>query len=340
MNTKNCPNCSKELPQESVFCPYCMTKLIDVETGNTINTKTKNHLIPVLIISVVVVIAICAVVFFVSQNISNSDKATESITNLGKTDKTDYSSYIGLWCDKGSNINKIIENGGNLLEIISVNDNVIRFTFTKTSLAPHNRIARISNVATEIIDGVGNFTFDNDSWLNSGIGKIKLLGDEIYLETTILNANEDAMWHIGGRFNLTKSESSIIDFKNYDYLGADFDEVKNQFGEKISETTSVMDIVETHYYSGLTVNVDKATNTICYILVTYSGLPITKSELCYGEINGNSRYDDVYRVLGEPWYNNISNYTISYIVDGGTLNFTFDENMNISSFALESDFTN
>ena len=30
-DTKFCRNCGKELPIESTFCPYCMTKLIDVQ---------------------------------------------------------------------------------------------------------------------------------------------------------------------------------------------------------------------------------------------------------------------------------------------------------------------
>ena len=38
-DTKFCRNCGKELPIESTFCPYCMTKLIDVTTGGEIKVK-------------------------------------------------------------------------------------------------------------------------------------------------------------------------------------------------------------------------------------------------------------------------------------------------------------
>lgn len=40
-DTKFCRNCGKELPIESTFCPYCMTKLIDVTTGGEIKVKKK-----------------------------------------------------------------------------------------------------------------------------------------------------------------------------------------------------------------------------------------------------------------------------------------------------------
>ena len=44
-DTKFCRNCGKELPIESTFCPYCMTKLIDVTTGGEIKVKKKKPII-------------------------------------------------------------------------------------------------------------------------------------------------------------------------------------------------------------------------------------------------------------------------------------------------------
>ena len=42
--TKFCKNCGKELPLEATFCPYCMTKLIDVTTGKEIKIKKKTDI--------------------------------------------------------------------------------------------------------------------------------------------------------------------------------------------------------------------------------------------------------------------------------------------------------
>ena len=78
----------------------------------------------------------------------------------------------------------------------------MRFTFTKTSSAPQNRIARISNVTTKVIDGIGTFSFDDDGWQNSGTGKIKFSDGEIYIENTVTNQNSESMWDIGGSFIL------------------------------------------------------------------------------------------------------------------------------------------
>ncbi len=354
MNTKFCKVCGKELPVEATFCPYCMTKLIDVKTGEPLKVKKKKPIVPIVIILLVAIITIGAVLFIVfngnfgkdiSKETTATTEATETSTQAQTQPTTEatmatygnYSSYIGLWCDKDSDINNMTENGGNLLEIISVKDDVVRFTFTKTSSAPHNRIARISNVTSQIIDGVGTFTFDDDNWLNSGTGKIKLLDDEIYIETTILNSQDsNAMWDIGGSFYLTKAESSIIDFKNYDYLGEDFDNVKNLFGEEIPDGVDVTDGVETHYYNGFQVSVNQASNKIKRIIVNYQGVPMSKSNLCYGEINGNSTYDDVYYYLGEPVNNRISENFVEYNIKEGTLSISFDNNMNVTSFALIS----
>ena len=42
------------------------------------------------------------------------------------------------------------------------------------------------------------------------------------------------MWDIGGKFYLKKSESSMLDVESNNFLNADFDDVKNAFGEEIS----------------------------------------------------------------------------------------------------------
>lgn len=55
-DTKFCRNCGKELPIESTFCPYCMTKLIDVTTGGEIKVKKKK---PIIIAVSAAIVACC-----------------------------------------------------------------------------------------------------------------------------------------------------------------------------------------------------------------------------------------------------------------------------------------
>lgn len=336
MNTKFCPKCGKELPVESVFCPYCMTKLIDVKTGEPIKIKKHRFVLPIVIISLVIALAVMGITLYYVFN-PNSDKASDStavqIENTTHTAaKTDYSAYIGIWCDKGTDISNINESGGNMLEIISVKEDVVRFTFTKIS-SSFGRIARITNVTSKVIDGIGTFTFDDDNWQNKGSGRIKFSEDEIYLETNATTRNDSANWDIYGKFYLYKSDSSILDFKNNNFLHADFDEVKGQFGEEISYTPEAVNHMDMHIFSNVNMTVDNRTNEIVSITVEYSANKLSKSSLCYGNLNGNSTYDDVYAELGEPVYNNISEGRISYLVNGDYLDFIFDENMNLTSFS-------
>lgn len=340
MSTKFCKNCGKELPVESVFCPYCMTKLIDVKTGAEIKTKKKNIIIPVLVIVLIVLIASICLYFVLHALNSNSGKQalgeTVSETSAPSQSVLDYSSYMGIWCDDGTNADSIALEGGRMVEVVSVNDDLVRFTYTKISSAPHNRIAIISNVNTKIVDGVGTFTFDDDGWGNSGTGKIKLIKTEIYIETNITSKNESSMWDIGGQVYLTKDDETIFDLRfSESGLGKDFDEVKSIYGEEIRDSETVMNDYATHYYDGFRVDVDLESNKVIYIAVDYLQPGFAKTSPCYGEINGNSNYDDVYRVHSEPNVNKLSDGYVAYNVDGGELRFFFDENLTVTGFSLQ-----
>lgn len=226
-DTKFCRNCGKELPIESTFCPYCMTKLIDVTTGGEIKVKKKKPII-IAVAAAIVLLVVIAVIIILNSTIfgGKSDNVTTHATTLPTTAVTttaenktsDYSKYVGIWCDKDSDISTATQNGGNILEIISVKDDVVRFTFTKTSSAPQNRIAKISNVTTKVIDGIGTFSFDDDGWQNSGTGKIKFSDGEIYIENTVTNQNSGSMWNIGGKFYLKKSESSMLNVESNNFF--------------------------------------------------------------------------------------------------------------------------
>ncbi|RGG84422.1 zinc ribbon domain-containing protein [Ruminococcus sp. AF17-11] len=340
-DTKFCRNCGKELPIESTFCPYCMTKLIDVTTGGEIKVKKKKPII-IASVSAAVLIAVIAVILLFANGAfngnngksENTSPSTPVVTSAETTKSSDYdySKYVGIWCDKDSDISTATQNGGNILEIISVKDDVVRFTFTKTSSAPQNRIARISNVTTKVIDGIGTFSFDDDGWQNSGTGKIKFSDGEIYIENTVTNQNSESMWDIGGKFYLKKSESSMLDVESNNFLNADFDDVKNAFGEEISDPFLASDKWYIHYYSGMNVMVTAETNKIYSITVDYSSGNLANSNIGFGEINGNSTYDDVYAELGEPMYNNITHGDVTYKQKDGYVTFTFDDNMNLTNF--------
>lgn len=339
MDTKYCRNCGKELPVESAFCPYCMTKLIDVKTGEEIKVKKKLVFLISVIALFVFVIAGIILILFLMPNISkNNNSQTSSISSSNTNQKVDYSKYIGLWYDKGKTKDDFADVGGSMLEIVSVKDDVVRFTFTRKSNPAYSWIARLDNVTCRVIDGVGTFSFDNDSWLNSGNGIIKFNDNEIYLETTVITKGDNALWDIGGKFYLSKAEDSIIDFESINYLGQDFDSVKNHFGEQTDDVITASDKWYVYTFDGFSVTVLIETNKIVSLNVTYLS-STNKTGLCYGNINGNSTYDDVYAKLGEPIYNFLSSGSVAYNIDGGTLSFEFDENLFVTELNITANNT-
>ena len=76
-DTKFCRNCGKELPIESTFCPYCMTKLIDVTTGGEIKVKKKKPII-ISVSAAIVLLVVIAVIIILNSTIfgGKSDNVT------------------------------------------------------------------------------------------------------------------------------------------------------------------------------------------------------------------------------------------------------------------------
>lgn len=344
IDIKFCRNCGKELPIESTFCPYCMTKLIDVATGGEIKVKKKLPIVITVISASAIAAAIAVAIFNIGVLEDKSEIVPKAVTTVPTADiegynLSDYSKYVGIWCDKDSDISTAVRDGGNILEIISVKNDIVRFTFTKTSSAPYNRIARISNVTTKAIDGVGTFSFDDDGWQNSGSGKIKFSDGEIYIENTVTNQNSNSMWNIGGKCYLKKLADSIFDVMDSSILNADFDAEKNKFGEEISDPFFASDKWYIHYYSGMSVTVLAENNQIYSISVDYSSGNLANSNISFGGINGNSTYDDVYAEFGEPLYNNITYGNVTYKQKDGYVTFCFDDNMNLTSFVYSVEDT-
>ena len=85
-DTKFCRNCGKELPIESTFCPYCMTKLIDVTTGGEIKVKKKKPII-IAVAAAIVLLVVIAVIIILNSTIfgGKSDNVTTHATTVPTT---------------------------------------------------------------------------------------------------------------------------------------------------------------------------------------------------------------------------------------------------------------
>ncbi len=74
MNTKFCPKCGKELPIESVFCPYCMTKFnSDDGISSKKGTNTKKLMIICISVALAVAIIVTGILAAVPALKSNTD---------------------------------------------------------------------------------------------------------------------------------------------------------------------------------------------------------------------------------------------------------------------------
>lgn len=154
-----CKNCKKELPDESQFCPYCMTKFGEekkVETTEPIAKKPNNKL-PIIIIAAVLCVAlIVSAVFIVpklgkeSTNEGNSyasgepenaenafaeDKTTAAQTDIKTTPETD--TALGL-------MNVKLRNEG--VELGDIEKLIIQYFDTDYFRAPYNSLQRYPQV--------------------------------------------------------------------------------------------------------------------------------------------------------------------------------------------------
>lgn len=140
-----CKNCGKELPDESNFCPYCMTKFVEENKTEPIEVnKKKSKALPVAIVALVCVVAIIVGVVVVPK-MKNSNEDGGSLNNNGvnvnntvNTTKTpDNDTDLGLM-----NI-KINNNGVSLNETQKL---LVQYFDTDYFRAPYNALQRYPQV--------------------------------------------------------------------------------------------------------------------------------------------------------------------------------------------------
>ncbi|MGN0171989.1 MAG: hypothetical protein ACI39E_04305 [Acutalibacteraceae bacterium] len=238
-----------------------------------------------------------------------------------------YDAYIGLWMNESANT----ESSSVRLEIITVKNNIMRFNLMLTSSAPYNRVARIDNATGELEDGVVTFTFNEDGWGNSGTGKIKLSQDEIYLETTLTHQNPTANWSLATTAYLAKCQEYGSDLEGY--LLKDFSVNKSVFGEEIYRETDEYTLYTRYYFdNNLIVLVDPDTDLIKSISVDYSHI-LGKSFFSYRFIDGNSTYEDVIALFGQPALDMLNQSgEVGYGIENGFIKFLIDSNMQVTGF--------
>lgn len=168
---KFCVKCGAQLPVESTFCPYCMTKFNDAAVekkakGSSVN-KVLIAIIAVLLVVVIVVVAVAVPGFIKNKNnggkttnggkeVVNDVEDTKNLFNQGgisqeiKAKSVEKDDSIGLM-----NI-KINKNADNLTDVQQL---LIRYFDTDYFNAPYNSLQRYPQVYNEAqIEFIGYVT--------------------------------------------------------------------------------------------------------------------------------------------------------------------------------------
>lgn len=352
---KYCKFCGKELDDEANFCPYCMKKQFSptvIQPPKT-NKSHKKSLIVLCCVLGVILIGFAVVGVIIMGNESkpvSSDNAAKQTSLSGNTaeqttsaaeDSPDLNGYVGNWYSIDSKTGKaftdIPDSGGVTLVILSAKEDVIRFSMTVVGSKPAYRQSSIRNIAVKIVDGVGSFSFTDDSWGNSGIGKIKLEKGRIYIETEVTKANEQAMFSIQTQCYLLSDADRIVDLaKRYDrILLRNFNEIKDNFGEEKYERETDGESGYTVYrYDELKFYVDDK-NVVKEFRIDYNDTLSDDYIYEYNGVNSRSTYDDVISKMGEPEYNGLgyegADGEVGYGINGGYLKFLIDGDLKVKS---------
>ena len=277
-----CPKCSKEIFEESRFCPYCMTKFGDVQDYNKI--KKRKTKIPGIIISILVVMIIAGVFVFAYFNrdkSSNSEKKEEenqsvnididnSYTNKNDNEEKDYNTYCGTYYNEECTDGTPEDGGGYELNIYSIQNDTVLFSLISYQAPPASRFASVENMVATLKDDKAEFMFSDDGWENAGTGSILFMEDNrIYVNVKLTSANSDAMWDINtdNYFKKVSGEDidDYVDFSNA--LGNEFNVIKTKMG-KDPDKTEVINEITYYYYDNITV-LEKS-NKVFQIQVNYN----------------------------------------------------------------------
>lgn len=335
MNTIFCSECGKELPEEASFCPYCLTKLIEVKDGEKPVKKKKKSIVQRLMI-IATILNILGILSFTLLGIMITNSVDQSSGNFSSLDK-----YIGLWCDENSSPDEISKNGGNILEIVAVKNRVIRFNLLTELEKSLGEVYK--DVICEVNNNKTSFYFNKDDKTYSGT--IELKGDKIKLELyfsvfgdildfpkqyCLKRADEyaidlaDGDYLVGGYTNFIEKTGLILDEVDIDdYSNKSYSNVDNNSMKVISSYSDPYRLDEITFPL-LFVEADSS-NKIQEVRISYDSL--FKSNISYKGINGLSTFEDVYSKLGDP----INRYYFDY-------SSNLPEDYEFGSYELEYEF--
>lgn len=356
---KHCPHCGKELPPESNFCPYCMTKLIQEEKVSEKppqKPKQKKWIIYIGIAAGVLIVAVIlwailrqpakknipAAASAVSAVSSRAVPSSESVSSETSdvSSSVNYDSYVGKWYDEASqNKSDIMTQGGDCLQIVSANSTQMVFSLTAVTKPPTNRIAKIDNVTGQVNGNTISFAFSDDGWGNAGKGTLKLKDGEIYAKVEITEPDSSAQMSLSMQcyFKKVQETSSSQSSAPLDVsqIIEDYSGIRGKLGEETAKSYIDKDTgYEIHTYGAVTVSIDSAHNdTVMNFLIDYTKIK-DKKQYCFDALDGNATYKDVtdkYGTSSNESPNNIGKEVGYEYRNGYYVKFIFNKSNNITS---------
>ena len=134
-----------------------------------------------------------------STNVKNNNISTETQMNtmsevIRNNQQSGDENYTGVYYKNGDSQESIETKGGSTIEIQSVSGSNIRFTITCVSSAPSNRIASVIVDGVIGDDNIGEFSYNDDGWGNTGKGALVLKEGQLSLTTHRVAEDKTAMW--------------------------------------------------------------------------------------------------------------------------------------------------
>lgn len=300
-----CPKCGKDLPETVSFCPYCMEKFAESDGAAAKGNKAvKNRKSLIIILAVLIVVVVAAIIIAVCTGMGGQAEDESSGADLETVANRELSNpekYCGTWYNEDFDGESPELEGGNVLKIISMNDSKVIFELGSYQSPPNSRVAKITGIEADIVDGQAEFIFADDGWGNGGIGTMVFLEDEIYVNIKLTSVSSDSLWNIGNDVKFKKVsesyETDSIDFMGV--IGDDISVVSAMLGnlEYVVEETEGGKL---YAFDGIYVNVSE--NIVTSVMVDYTLLPQGyREKLCFSfGINGAADYDYIEKKLGSP----------------------------------------
>jgi hypothetical protein len=266
---------------------------------------------------------------------SSGSTVSESSATSNGSGTIDYGAYTGKWYDEASqNKSDIMKQGGNSLEIISINQSQMIFSLTAITNPPANRIAQISNISGTVSGDTVSFAFTDDGWGNGGKGTLKLKNNEIYAKVEITEPDSSAQMNLAMQCYFKKvsgisvSTSAPVELSQ---ILTYFPDIRGRLGEETKK--SYLDDAtgyEIHTFGAVEVSVDVASETVMQFLIDFTSTQAKKA-YTFDDLDGTATYHQIVSKYGASkdissadgektigyWFKQKSGYYVKYTFDSG-----------------------